>query len=258
MTNEDPGTEDKKPLPAVIRWILPVYSARIGGQHVLVYTSFPKAFYFYLVWLPGFIVLGLNGLDLVPDTQLMWWMFGFGTLAYMVIAEDTGPMGFAILILSILTSLVLYFNGYLDWFGAEHLVNALQKISLTLDPATLLVLNTSLLLVWLLVYFYSVTWKKRELASLRRAKLRPPLGRRPLPIIGRVVDNKVRDVFELILGFGAYDVEISFPGGRTIEVDKNCVGLALKLRLFTDIISRIPTREEEAAASEDVEAEVGE
>ena len=30
------------------------------------------------------------------------------------------------------------------------------------------------------------------ISSLRRAKLRPPLGRRPLPIVGRVVDNKVR------------------------------------------------------------------
>jgi hypothetical protein len=252
MTNDSPETEEKRSLPGILRWLLPVYSDRIGGQNVLVYTSFPKAFYFYLVWLPGFVILGLNQMNLVPDTQLMWWMFGFFTLTYMVIAEDTSPMGFAILILSIATCLILFFNGYLDWLGAQKLVDALKRISLTLDPATLLVLNTSLLLVWIAVYLFSVTWKKRELASLRRSKLRPPLGRRPLPIVGRVVDNKVRDVFELILGFGAYDVEISYPGGRTIEVDKNCVGLALRLRKFTDIISRIPTREEESAVAEEM------
>lgn len=257
MTAEQPApqstSESASTLPRALRWILPVYEDRVGGQRVLIYTSFPKAFYFYLVWLPGFLMLGLNGLGLIPDTQLVWWMFGFCTLAYLVIAEDTGPMGFAILVLSVVTSLILFFNGYLDWLGAQHLVSALKKISLTLDPATLMVLNTSLLLVWLVMYVFSVTWKKRELASLRRAKLRPPLGRRPLPIVGRVVDNKIRDVFELILGFGAYDVEISYPGGKTIEVDKNCVGLAFKLKLFTDIISRIPTREEEAAAAVDIE-----
>jgi hypothetical protein len=257
MTEETPEPEAAKSFPLPIRWLLPVYEDRVGGQRVLIYTSFPKAFYFYLVWLPGFLLLGLNGLGVVPDTQLVWWMFGFCTLAYLVIAEDTGPMGFAILSLSVISTLVLFLNGYLDWLGAGLLVEALRKISLTLDPATLMVLNTSLLLVWLVVYLFSVTWKKRELASLRRAKLRPPLGRRPLPIVGRVVDNKIRDVFELILGFGAYDVEISYPGGKTIEVDKNCVGLALKLRLFTDIISRIPTREEEAAAAVDIENDAG-
>jgi len=194
----------------------------------------------------------------VPDTQLVWWMFGFCTLAYLVIAEDTSPMGFAILVLAIVSGLVLFFNGYLDWLGAQHLASALRSISMKLDPSTLTVLNTSLLIVWLIVYLFSVTWKKRELASLRRSKMRPPLGRRPMPIVGRVVDNRVRDVFELILGFGAYDVEISYPGGKTIDVDRNCVGLAVKLKLFTDIISRIPTREEEGAvAAEEEEGVVG-
>ncbi|MEW6073388.1 MAG: hypothetical protein AB1726_12460 [Planctomycetota bacterium] len=256
MTDEREDIGEKRPLPWLLRWLLPVYADRVGGQSVLVYTSFPKAFYFYLVWLPGFVVLGLNQMAVVPDTQLLWWMFGFCVLTYLVIAEDTSPMGFALVVLSVVTALVLYFTGTLDWLGADRVVTALKRISMTLDPPTLLVLNTFLLAVWVVVCLFALTWKKRELASLRRAKLRPPLGRRPLPIVGRVVDNKVRDVFELILGFGAYDVEISYPGGQTIEIDKNCVGLALKLRLFNDIISRIPTIEEEAAAAEDV-GEVG-
>ena len=60
-------------------------------------------------------------------------------------------------------------------------------------------------------------------------------------------------LFELIFGFGAYDVEISYANGKTIDVDKNCVGLALKLKVFSDIISRIPTREEEAAVAAEAE-----
>jgi hypothetical protein len=59
-------------------------------------------------------------------------------------------------------------------------------------------------------------------------------------------------VFELVFGFGAYDVEVSYPGGRTLEVDKNCVGLAFRLKTFNDIISHIPTREEEDVAAADV------
>jgi hypothetical protein len=161
-------------------------------------------------------------------------------------------MGFAMLISALVTFGVLFQNGFFDWLGAQKLKSALDNLTLSLDPSTLLVLNTLLLLVWCAVYLFAVIWKKRELASLRRAKLRPPLGRKPVPIVGRVVDNKVRDVFELIFGFGAYDVEISYANGKTIDVDKNCVGLALKLKVFSDIISRIPTREEEAAvAAED-------
>ena len=232
----------------ITRWLFPVYTDEIGGQRVLVYTSFPKAFYFYLIWLPGFVILTLNRFGALSDTAVVWWMFAFCVLAYLVIAEDTGPMGFLVMTTTIVSSVILFKNGYFDWLGAHHLVGALEKLTFALDPKTLLVLNTGLLLVWMVVYLFSVVWKKRELASLRRAKLRPPLGRRPLPIIGRVVDNKVRDVFELILGFGAYDVEISSAKGETIDVDKNCVGLGFKLRTFTDIISRIPTREEEESA----------
>ncbi len=254
MTNE---TDDEKRLPAFLRWILPVYQDYQGGQRVLIYTSFPKAFYFYLVWLPGFIILALNGMGEVSDSGVVWWMFGFAVLGYLVIAEDTGPMGFAILAMSIVTGLVLFFNGFLHWTGIDALVEVLKKLTLSLDPSTLMVLNTGLLVVWSFVYMFAVTWKKRELASLRRAKMRPPLGRRAMPIVGRIVDNKVRDVFELILGFGAYDVEIAYPGGKTIDVDKNCVGLGIKLRLFTVIISRIPTREEEGAAASDVEIDGG-
>ncbi len=234
-------------LRGLLHWILPVYATETGGQRVLVYTSFPKAFYFYLVWLPGFVLLALNSLGVLPDTQVIWWMFGFGFVAYLVIAEDTSPLGFVILLLSFITFLVLFHGGYLAWAGVDGLVQALRRVSFAMDPKTLLALNTGLLFVWIVVYVFSVTWKKRELSSLRRSKLRPPLGRRPLPIIGRVVDNKVRDVFELILGFGAYDVEIAQAGGKVIEVDRNCVGLGTKLRLFSDIISHIPTREEAEA-----------
>ncbi len=237
----------------ITRWLLPVYTDAIGGQRILVYTSFPKAFYFYLVWLPGFFVLGLNQVGMLSDTAVVWWMFGFCLLAYLVIAEDTGPMGFAMMITTVITFGVLFQNGFFDWLGAQKLKSALDNLTLSLDPNTLLVLNTMLLLVWCAVYLFAVIWKKRELASLRRAKLRPPLGRKPVPIVGRVVDNKVRDVFELIFGFGAYDVEISYANGKTIDIDKNCVGLALRLKVFTDIISRIPTREEEAAVVEDAE-----
>lgn len=235
----------------LIFWLLPIYTRQVGGQQVLVYTSFPKAFYFYLVWLPGFIVLGLNRAGVLADTSVIWWMFAFCVLAYLVIAEDTGPMGFALLVLTTLSGYFLYTNGWLDWLGVQHLANVLRELSFELDPATLWVLNLTLLFVWFGVYLFAVTWNKRELSSLRRSKLRPPLGRRPLPIVGRVVDNKVRDVFELVFGFGAYDVEISHPGGKTIEVDKNCVGLALRLATFVDIIGSIPTREEAEVAAAD-------
>lgn len=254
MTRESEQS-GRAPLGRFWRWLLPVHTAEVGGQDVLVYTSFPKAFYFYLVWLPGFVILGLSQIGVLSDTAVVWWMFGFTLLAYLVIAEDTGPMGFALLALSVISATVLYKAGWLDWLGAHKLAQALEKLTFALDPKTLLVLNTGTAVVWLLVYLYSVTWRKRELSSLRRSKLRPPLGRRPLPIVGRVVDNKVRDVFELIFGFGAYDVEISYPGGRTIEVDKNCVGLATKLRTFNDIISHIPTREEEEVVGADMDAE---
>lgn len=252
-TNPGPGLVARL-FGAVLRWLMPVYSSSVGGQRVLIYTSFPKAFYFYLIWLPGFAVLGLNALGVLPDTQVIWWMFGFGFVCYLVIAEDTSPLGFVILLLSFITAIVLFHGGYLAWAGVDGLVEALRKLSFAMDPRTLLVLNTTLLFIWIVVYVFSVTWKKRELSALRRAKLRPPLGRRPMPIIGRVVDNKVRDVFELIFGFGAYDVEISHPGGKTIDIDRNCVGLAARLRLFTDIISHIPTREEAegAIAADDV------
>lgn len=236
---------------ALLRWLLPVSTEMAGGQRVLIYTSFPKAFYFYLVWLPGFLVLALNRMDVISDTQVIWWMFAFCVIAYLVIAEDTGPTSFLVLFLTVVTGVVLYKSGWLDWTGLPKLVGALGRIQQTLDPATVTILNTALLGVWIVVYLFAVTWKKRELSSLRRAKLRPPLGRRPLPIVGRVIDNKVRDVFELFFGFGAYDVEISYPGGRTLDIDKNCVGLALKLRDFNDIISHIPTREEEDAAAAD-------
>ena len=241
------------PVWRITRWLLPVYTDEVGGQRVLVYTSFPKAFYFYLIWLPGFLVLGLNQMEVLSDTAVVWWMFGFSLLTYLVIAEDTGPMGFAVLAASVTSFWVLFSGGFFDWLGAQQLKSALDNLTLSLDPATLMVLNVMLLLVWCTVYLFAVIWRKRELASLRRAKLRPPLGRKPVPIVGRVVDNKVRDVFELIFGFGAYDVEISYANGKTIDVDKNCVGLALKLRDFTDIISRIPTREEEEGALEDVD-----
>jgi len=249
--------EEKKANPVwrITRWLLPVYTDDVGGQRVLVYTSFPKAFYFYLVWLPGFIVLGLNQMEILTDTGLVWWMFGFSLLAYLVIAEDTGPMGFAVMMTSFVAFWVLYSGGYFDFLGARHLEKALNSLTLSLDPNTLMVLNVLLLVVWCLVYVFACIWRKRELASLRRAKLRPPLGRKPVPIVGRVVDNKVRDVFELIFGFGAYDVEISYANGKTIDVDKNCVCLALKLRDFTDIISRIPTREEEESAMDEGGAE---
>jgi hypothetical protein len=255
MTNERKQSEEPSAvarfLKAVFRWLLPVSTDVVGGQRVLLYTSFPKAFYFYLIWLPGFLVLALNRMGVISDTQVIWWMFAFCFIAYLVIAEDTGPKSFLILLLSMVTAVVLYKGGWLDWTGLPKLVGALGRIQQTLDPATVTILNTALLAIWVIVYLFAVTWKKRELSSLRRAKLRPPLGRRPLPIVGRVVDNRVRDVFELFFGFGAYDVEISSPGGRTIDVDKNCVGLALRLREFNDIISHIPTREEEDVAAAD-------
>ena len=229
---------------ALYEWIVPVRLDSVGGQRVLVYTSFPKAFYFYLLWLPGFVVLGLNAAGYLGDAAVVWWMFAFAVLTYLVIAEDTGPMGFLVLVLAGVTSVVLYSAGWLDWAGAQRAAEELRDLRLALDPGTLLALNCVLFVAWALIYLFAVTWKKRELSSLRRAKLRPPLGRKPLPIVGRVVDNQVRDVFELIFGFGSYDVEISYPGGKTIEVDKNCVGLALKLREFSDLISKIPTREE--------------
>ncbi len=243
--------EKKNSVWRITRWFLPIYTDEVGGQRVLVYTSFPKAFYFYLVWLPGFLVLGLNQMEVLSDTGVVWWMFGFSLLAYLVIAEDTGPMGFAVMAASVTSFWVLLSNGFFDFLGAQKLQAALDKMTLSLDPATLMVLNVMLLMVWSAVYLFAVIWRKRELASLRRAKLRPPLGRKPVPIVGRVVDNKIRDVFELIFGFGAYDVEISYANGKTIDVDKNCVGLALKLKDFTDIISRIPTREEEESAIDD-------
>lgn len=236
-------------LRALLHWLMPIYTEHVGGQKMLVYTSFPKAFYFYLVWLPGFVVLGLNHTGVLADTAVIWWMFGFAVVAYLVIAEDTGPTGFLILGLGGLTSYFLYANGWLDWAGAHKLAATLGKQQFTQDPAALLVMNSFLFVVWVAVYLFAVTWNKRELSSLRRSKLRPPLGRRPLPIVGRVVDNKVRDVFELVLGFGAYDVEISYSGGKTIEVDKNCVGLAFRLSTFIDIISSIPTREEDDVAA---------
>lgn len=236
-------------LRGLVHWLLPIHTEYEGGQKVLVYTSFPKAFYFYLLWLPGFVVLALNHWGLLADTAVFWWMFGFAFLAYIVIAEDTGPMGFTILVLASVTSYFLYVNGWLDWAGAPQLARTINEQKFTQDPAMLRVLNTTVLIVWFAVYLFAVTWKKRELTSLRRSKLRPPLGRRPIPIVGRIVDNKVRDVFELVLGFGSYDVEISHPGGKTIEVDKNCVGLAFRLGTFVDIISSIPTREEEEVAA---------
>ena len=242
----------------LLHWLLPIYTTQAGGQRVLVYTSFPKAFYFYLVWLPGFVVLALERSGVLAGTAVVWWMFGFAVITYLVIAEDTSPMGFALLVLTSITGFLLYQSGWLDWAGAQALASAVKQQEFTQDPATLAVLNTFVFVVWVAVYLFAVTWKKRELSSLRRSKLRPPLGRRPLPIVGRVVDNRVRDVFELVLGFGAYDVEISYSGGKPIDVDKNCVGLGFRLSAFIDIISSIPTREEEvvAAASEDA-VEVG-
>ena len=135
------------PVWRITRWLLPVYTDEVGGQRVLVYTSFPKAFYFYLVWLPGFLVLTLNHFGVMSDTSVVWSMFGFCVLAYLIIAEDTGPMGFAVLAATGTASWVLFANGAFDFLGAQNLKTALEKMTLTLDPATLMVLNTLLLLV---------------------------------------------------------------------------------------------------------------
>ena len=115
------------PVWRITRWLLPVYTDEVGGQRVLVYTSFPKAFYFYLVWLPGFLVLGLNQMEVMSDTAVVWWMFGFSLLAYLVIAEDTGPMGFAVMAASVTTFWVLFSNGFFDIFGAQKLKSAAEE-----------------------------------------------------------------------------------------------------------------------------------
>lgn len=70
MTQRD--DDSRSFLTRFLHWILPVYSYRTGGQNVLVYTAFPKAFYFYLVWLPGFVILGLNAYEVLSDTQVIW------------------------------------------------------------------------------------------------------------------------------------------------------------------------------------------
>jgi hypothetical protein len=235
-------------LMGIYHWLSPVYAGEENGQTVVIYTTFPKAFYLYLVWLPGLALWALKSWGMLQGPAGVWLMMAAVALAYMVIAEDLTVNGFVVLITWLAAMLALYFTGWLNWTGLPLLLEKLKNIKMALDPEALKVFSIGLFVVWLLVYLYSVTWRKRELSSLRRSKLRPPLGRKPLPITGLVVDLSPRDMLELIFGFGSQDVLIETQDGRVLDRDTNCIGLAFVSGPFNRLISELTVREDKPAA----------
>lgn len=229
----------------VLRWLVPIRKTvdPDDGTYKLIYTSFPKSFYFYLIWLPGFVVLALHDWELASPASLVWTLLISCVIAYLVIAEDFRLTEFLLWITTIALGVTLYRFGVLDFAWLQSAIERLQQLQLAFDPPTIRVLTWGAFLYWCATYLFSVTWRKRELSSNRRAKLRPPRGKKIIPVVGRIVDNTLVDTLELILGFGAYDVVISETSGRELDRDKNCVGLGFFINFFSDLVGRIATQE---------------
>ncbi|MGE3166711.1 MAG: hypothetical protein AB7O52_17550 [Planctomycetota bacterium] len=230
---------------ALLYWLVPIRKAtdRDDGTARLVYTSFPKSFYFYIVWLPGFVSLILHSLGLASDTALVWTLIISAFLAYLAIAEDLELLEFALWVTAITLAVTLYRFGVIDFGWLRYGIDKLRGVALTFDRATIEVVTWGLFFYWCGVYLFSVTWRKRELSSNRRAKISPPRGKKIIPVVGRIVDNQLMDMLEFLLGFGAYDVVIMETSGRELDRDRNCVGLGLFINFFSDLVGRIATQE---------------
>lgn len=240
---DEPGLVGKM-FRGIAHWLLPCHRCIEGGQTVVIYTTFPKAFYLYVLWLPGSILLVLHRFNIISDSAGVWTMMVAGALAYLVIAEDITVKGAILLITWALAIIALYFTHWLDWSGLPILVRKIKDLKVAIDQESLKVFTVALFVVWAMVYLFSVTWRKRELSSLRRSKLRPPLGRKPLPITGLVVDLHPRDVLEMIFGFGSHDVILETRDGKIIDRDTNCVGLGFVAPDLNRLISELTVKEE--------------
>ena len=239
----------RRALFGLATWLIPIRRAvdEDDGTLKLVYTSFPKSFYLYLIWLPGYISLALHGAELVEGTRLVWILFGSAALFYLVVAENFRLTEFFLFVALVTLAVLLYNFGIIDFAWLRNGIDKLRSVSLNFDPDTIRVISGFTFAYWCAVYIFSVTWRKRELSSNRRALLRPPRGKKILPVLGRIVDNQLHDVLELVFGFGAYDVVISETSGRELDRDRNCVGLFLYINFFGDLVGRIATRDPAAA-----------
>lgn len=235
----------RRVLKALLYWLIPIRKAtdEDDGTQRLIYTSFPKSFYFYIVWLPGFASLGMHSLGVASDTALVWTLIVSAFVAYLAIAEDLELLEFVLWVTLAALAVTLYRFGVIDFGWLKYGIDKLRNVALTFDRATIEVITWGLFLYWCCVYLFSVTWRKRELSSNRRAKISPPRGKKIIPVVGRIVDNQLTDMLEFILGLGAYDVVIMETSGRELDRDRNCVGLGLFINFFSDLVGRIATQE---------------